>query len=196
MSDSGFIVPCSEALRARLEARLPALPAARLATIAEVHVSKNEPPLKRARKGENKKRLEPGESADYLDVLLNRVDDLRTKLGNLPGTIETVLDEARVSDRLHINPITAARSALHDLASVIVVAERRGFPGWVGRPPSPNRFLIGQIAGVVRDAGLIADARPTGPLCIATKLILDDYGERHSMDAIREMVRKALKDGA
>jgi hypothetical protein len=56
--------------------------------------------------------------------------------------------------------------------------------------------LIDEIAKVVRGAGLIADETPNGPLCVATKVILDDYGERHSIDAIRSMVYNILKKGA
>ena len=196
MAQSGIFVPCNEALRIKLKSKLPGLSADRLCSIAETHFGLNGPSPPRGKKGELNKALKPSQSLKYLSVLHAQVDALRTKLANVPESVENLMWEAKVVSRLPQDPMTVADAALHDLGNLLLLAERRRIPSLNNRPPGPNRFLIDEIAKVVRDAGLIADETPNGPLCVATKVILDDYGERHSIDAIRSMVYNILKKRA
>jgi hypothetical protein len=109
----------------------------------------------------------------YVRSLIAHAEGLQERLENLPLPLGSLLAERRILRRVAGEPIGEALVSLDRLTDLLSEAalHLEGLPRQPGRPSSPRTFLVNQVAEALEDNGLIADAKPAGPLCKAMTAI-------------------------
>jgi hypothetical protein len=189
MSRAGVWVEELPELRARLAEILPPEVAGKAGAFAEMWVAE-------ARAGETEIALPPTKALKRIQGLWKRIEALRDELRNLPDEIEGPLAEAlalaHIESRAQL--LGDADKALDRLVKGLWLTERRigDSDKREGRPPAFRGFLVRTIAAQMEAAGLVPNARPTGPLVVAVGAVLEAAGQR--VTRVENVVRSALED--
>ncbi len=176
---SGLIEPLHDSITAKLSEKLPGRLAVEVAREVQIYVAikatDNEP--------------KPSVTEKYLDGLLLRIANLAREIRDLPDPARRHVAEAETITGGKDRHETA--EALERFCDILGIAGQRLVEGVPGRQIAQRTNLIIRLAEILGASGIEPDTRPTGPLCQATKIILDGLGE--GVTNIRSVVVTALE---
>lgn len=178
----GYLVgPLPQEIEARFGDRLPSLPSDQLCAAAKIYRDWIE--TRRA-------SLTPKDQREAFNRIYDSLSAMARQLENLPSEAEDLIAIANAMVGKG-NSTRELIAALDEYRNHVVRAERMVPEPKGGRPGTPREWLIIRLAEIVESAGQVADKRPTGPLCVATGIILSGLGEQVSRVPI--IVGNALK---
>lgn len=180
MADLGAVLvkPVSAETVAAFETHLPDVPLAELCRTAELYqVIADGAPTSPARIV-----LELARVDRIVETLLSELQKLSTGSGDALAIVRA--RHGGPSEPEMMNSLRAFRATLWTAERDIPARERK-------RPPSPRGWLVRTLAAILIDAGVAADARPSGQLAKAVTIVLDHADEK-KVSRVPVVIRNAL----